>query len=1041
MPQETRDPNAGGPPAHRRELVANTAGLDVDAGRYRVRISNAPLFRQGTGGLLQGIRLRTEATGDGAPIDVSISLDGSELDHISVSTGTVSTEFLFVPEVTAESGHVIDFASGGESLARVPFTVVPQRKWSIHLVHHSHYDIGYTDTQTDVLASQLTFIDDALELVAATDEWPTDAQFRWSIEVNWPLRHWLRTRPKPAIDELVRRVGEGRIEINALPFSMHTEAYSFDELARQFDFTQQMRRELGVEIVTAMQTDVPGATIGLSTLLTDAGIRFLAVAHNYAGRSIPHLLDGQDLTRPFYWQAPDGEKVLVWYTDTLHGSAYMEAMTIGFGDGYDDVLMSLPEYLNALAQRNYPYGSGEDWLSGSLQGVVSSRGSYPYDLLHLRVQGALGDNAPPSLRPSEIVRQWNETWAYPRLMTSTNRAFMEAAEARIGGDLDTFAGDWTDWWADGIGSSAVVLGKNRASQDNIRTAQTLNALAGALGDHLPRTLPGEVTTAYEEMALFDEHTWGASDPWGTDFDRRASGEHQWHRKAGFAYAGEERVNLLLQGGTERLSNLAISNSRVTSGESIAVVNPNSWARTDLVRLFIPDYAWPTAGAALVEVDTGRSIAFTVEPQIHERHRPMGVWLHFLAESVPAFGYTRYILASGTTSIASEPVAERQPHLENDHLAVDIDLEHGTIRSLLDRTNQRELVDEAAPFGFNAYIHDRYTSGTGFNHLSSKMGRAQPWLLGGRGTGSYGLVTSHSINPVYQQLTYRQTAQGADWIETTLTLPHGVPRLHISNRLHKPAVMEKESVYFTFPFAGNDPKLTFEVTGGTVGPDSPHVPGSARHFRAIRHWVTIEQNGQPPVAWATTQAPLIQVGNIHLPYAPFPATIPAHQASSGTIYSWALNNIWDTNFPPQQGGEMRFDYVIATGAAGMAAALGRDTGAVASQPLVGIRARSRDTGVGLADRGSFVSVDDPRVEVTHLAQETGGELVVHLQSHGSDRVTTHMTFAGMAITRAWFASFTGTEVEALPLRDNAVTVTVDAGALNRIRLELSGDWPG
>jgi hypothetical protein len=93
---------------------------------------------------------------------------------------------------------------------------------------------------------------------------------------------------------------------------------------------------------------------------------------------------------------------------------------------------------------------------------------------------------------------------------------------------------------------------------------------------------------------------------------------------------------------------------------------------------------------------------------------------------------------------------------------------------------------------------------------------------------------------------------------------------------------------------------------------------------------------------------------------------------------------------------------------------------------------------VADRGSFVRVDDPRVEVTHLAQETNGELIVHLQSHGADRITTHVTFTGMAIKRAWFASFTGTDVEELPLLDNAVAVSIDAGALNRVRLLLGGD---
>ena len=86
--------------------------------------------------------------------------------------------------------------------------------------------------------------------------------------------------------------------------------------------------------------------------------------------------------------------------------------------------------------------------------------------------------------------------------------------------------------------------------------------------------------------------------------------------------------------------------------------------------------------------------------------------------------------------------------------------------------------------------------------------------------------------MYERIRFRQTAQGATWIETTITAPYGVPRVHIANRLSKPSTMEKESVNFAFPFAGDDPAISFELPGGVAGPASPHVPGSAQHFRAI-----------------------------------------------------------------------------------------------------------------------------------------------------------------------------------------------------------------
>ncbi|MEU5852428.1 hypothetical protein [Saccharopolyspora shandongensis] len=42
------------------------------------------------------------------------------------------------------------------------------------------------------------------------------------------------------------------------------------------------------------------------------------------------------------------------------------------------------------------------------------------------------------------------------------------------------------------------------------------------------------------------------------------------------------------------------------------------------------------------------------------------------------------------------------------------------------------------------------------------------------------------------------------------------------------------------------------------------------------------------------APLVRFGNIALPYAPFPKTLPQDEAA--TIFSWVHNNLWDTDFP-------------------------------------------------------------------------------------------------------------------------------------------------
>ena len=680
-------------------------------------------------------------------------------------------------------------------------------------------------------------------------------------------------------------------------------------------------------------------------------------------------------------------------------------------------------------------------LSASGEGISLTKAPYAHDVLHLRVQGTVADNAAPSILPSEIVRSWNEEWAYPALRLSTSRDFFEDAEARIGSQFDTFSGDWTDWWADGIGSAASALGKNRRSQSDLRTAQTLHAIADALIDEPNPTIPGEVQRAYEDIALFDEHTWGASNPWERGEIAMASGEHQWLRKAGFAYTAEERVTTLLGGGRQRIASLARRPVDIGQDDApldaLTVFNPNSWERSDLVQIFLPERARDIASCQLIERFSGTVVPFIVEPQVNPTHRPRGQFIRFLARAIPPLGFARYALLpdSGATD---KPDDRPGGHaLANEWLAVEIDVASASIATITDRRDGSVLNDPNAPYGFNRYIHDRYTSAPGFNHLSSRIDTAGPWLLGARSMGEYGLITDRQRNAVWDQVTIRSSGDGADWLETTVTLPHGVPRLHIANRLHKPATMEKESVYFAFPFAPAFAEPSFEITGGVVSSRSAHVPGSARHFRAIRHWATLGAAGRPPVSWATMEAPLVQVGNIHLPYAPFPTSTPEQRTSPSTIYSWALNNIWDTNFPAQQGGELTFRYAIALGKEDTAArALGRDTGAAVSTPLIGIRAPDY---VGAspvaADRGSFVSVGHADVEITHLVPRGDGGIVVHLVSHAPEPVTTTVAFENLDVTAARIGTFLGTALRDVELRDGTLALDIGPGEIRTVALTL------
>lgn len=727
--------------------------------------------------------------------------------------------------------------------------------------------------------------------------------------------------------------------------------------------------------------------------------------------------------------------MLVWYTDTLSGSAYMEAMSIGFGIGYEAVRSSLPEYLNSLAQNAYPYRPGGRLLSASGEGIPLTKASYAHDILHLRVQGAVADNAAPSILPSEIVRAWNEEWVYPTLRLSTDRDFFEDAEARIGSQLDTFSGDWTDWWADGIGSAASALGKNRRSQSDLRTAQTLHAVADALTNAPNPAIPDEVQRAYEDIALFDEHTWGAANPWERGEIAMASGEHQWLRKAGFAYTAEERVATLLGGGRQRVANLARRPGHAANDEALLVFNPNSWERSDLVQVFLPERSREVSACRLFDCASGAVVPFVVEPQVNPAHRPRGQFIRFLARSIPPLGYARYVLTPDGEAGTDHDEDADPTSIVNEYLAVKLDASTGSIATITDLRDGRLLNDPDAPFGFNRYIHDRYTSAPGFNHLSSRIGTAGPWLLGKRSMNEYGLITSRVSNAVWDQVTIRSSSDGVDWLETTLTLPHGLPRLQIANRLHKPATMEKESVYYAFPFAPELEEPSFEITGGVV-------------FVALRTcaWVGATLSGNPALGDAGGSGATARLvggdGGATGPGRNHPSPVrslsgidPERHTAPSTIYSWALNNIWDTNFPAQQGGELTFRYAVAVGTEEMpASALGRDTGASVSVPLIGIRAPDYEkSSTAVPDRGSFVTVANPEIEITHLAPTGDGGTVLHLESHASRPVTTTVAFGILEASSARIGSFLGTGMRVAEIRDRRIELDIAPGEIRTIAL--------
>ncbi|MHC4332089.1 MAG: glycoside hydrolase family 38 N-terminal domain-containing protein, partial [Planctomycetota bacterium] len=159
-------------------------------------------------GGLKNVRCRISSRGWDKPVEAELG---------DLPLGEHRFEFK-IPSITQSFNVTLESSTDQKEFTDIP--VQKTRQWTIYLVQHVHTDIGYTRPQTEILPEHLRYIDYALDYCDLTDDYPDDAKFRWTCEITWAVREYLKRRPAVQIERLKRRVEQGRIEIAGMFLNM-----------------------------------------------------------------------------------------------------------------------------------------------------------------------------------------------------------------------------------------------------------------------------------------------------------------------------------------------------------------------------------------------------------------------------------------------------------------------------------------------------------------------------------------------------------------------------------------------------------------------------------------------------------------------------------------------------------------------------------------------------------------------------------------------------------------------------------------------------
>ncbi len=769
------------------------------------------------------------------------------------------------------------------------------------LIHHSHTDIGYTDYQEKIELHQVHFIKEVVEILrAAHTTHPEWLGFKWNCESFWCVERFLEFADKdPDLKrDFISFVKSGEIGLSGSYLNL-TELVDDITLRNTLKKCQNTASSFGVSLRSALTADINGYSWGFSDALIENGItRLLSCIHTHHGYHPLHLKQ-----TPFYWESPTGKKLFVW-----NGEHYLLGNELGIARA-PAIEYTIRDGLNSTEPDLFC--RAEKRIKAYVESLINA--GYNYDFVPVNLSGMMTDNGFPNVTILDFCKKYNEIHKDEiRLQMMTLDEFFDLAESKAG-NIPVYSGDWTDWWADGVGSTPDVVMHSREAARKLQTVRALDPEGKLCGKEL-------MEKAEYNLMFYAEHTWGysssVSEPWHPNVNRLDK------RKSLFAGKANEYASRALDKITYYYGETPPS---LQKDFALYAINPHDRRVTDSIKLNM-EFLFGHSNFEVIDSETGKAVNYQLGSYARG---PIFV----LEVTLEAHQKKKYILRD----IAPAPLASAgrcapsgiegvydlhyrfeqdlkargytiSPYrIETPYFRITLDEEKG-IASIYDKKKQAELVKPDAKYPPFCPIYE-VTPTTRAEQCDTRrrMGRNRKSTSTRRYAGVPRQIRVLEEGPLYSCLEIEYELEGSEFASLLLTTYNNLPRVDIDFRLHKRSVWEPENLYLALPFtAGEGEEFYIEKTGAILRPRVDQLPGTCTDFYALQSGMCFTSKAGSVIV-ATPDTPLITIG-----------TLCAHEIvlageegakNIDQVYGWVMNNFWETNFKVSLGGFHQFRYSL------------------------------------------------------------------------------------------------------------------------------------
>ena len=787
------------------------------------------------------------------------------------------------------------------------------RTWHIDVLHHSHTDIGYTARQELICRQHAGFLREAVRILRRIDAGEADDQegFRWQCENFWQIEQFLKEADRQEKTDLVRYVREGRIGLSASYLNL-TDLIDDTVLREHLQKAQNWARENGTAMNSAMTADVNGYSAALPDALAEAGVRyFYSAVHTHHGMYPLHRNPAF-----FRWRGPEGKSVLVFSGEHYHWGHVLGLCPRGVSSFMlnDDILYETESgrllSTDAETTEREETDIAEKRISRYLAGLEEY--GWPLDFIPVFVSGILSDNSPPNGRVAERVNRLNERFSgrVTLGMTTLDSFFRKLEQA--GTEIPEYSGYWTDWWADGIGSTPEAVKLYREAQRSRRFAARLDP-DGKYTDAALRQEAGD------NLMLFAEHTWGHSASVSDPFSTLVVSMQM--KKTGYAVNANNAANSLLDGVLAGLGNRVIRPERPGLARAI---NPYPFPLTAPAAVTLLGWETPEGKAQearplalrdlktgeLLPTRTGRGprgrVAEAVLTLAPGENRDLQ--LEYLPAGRGMAPHTPGMCADAMTDLAGISGLALPEIIETESFLLRTDAGKGIV-SAVSRQTGTELIDPAGYHGLFTLLY-KVTPATGpVSAFRRQMGRRRETV----NTREYAARPKHFAvterNGVSVTLHIDYDLEGTDGCSLDLKVFQRIPRMDACVRIRKKSCLDPEEIQLAMPFVTDgDNETWIDKTGCVIRPGLDQLPGTCQAFWCVQNGI-LRRGKRFDLLIGSPDVPLVSFGDGEKG----PVTLcdgRSGELNRAEIRSRIMNNYWETNFAADLGGWHEFRYVVA-----------------------------------------------------------------------------------------------------------------------------------